>query len=101
MLCNKCGKFPFCEHADVNIHECDKYVKRVVNLMECDDEELKATLKNIGQNKEMSLYEMEQKEKRLIKELKYIIADANLTSDWRTTIEDTIKLLENKQMKGN
>lgn len=96
MLCNKCGKFPFCEHADADIHECDKYVKRVVNLMECDDEELKATLKNIGQNKEMSLYEMDQEEKRLIKELKYIIADANLTSDWRTTIEDTIKLLETK-----
>ena len=94
MLCNKCGKFPFCEHADVNIHECDKYVKSVVNLMKCDDEELKAT-------SEKSLYEMDQEEKRLIKELKYIIADANLTSDWRTTIEDTIKLLENKQMKGN
>lgn len=94
MLCNKCGKFPFCEHADVNIHECDKYVKRVVNLMNCDDEELKAT-------REKSLYEMDQEEKRLIKELKYIIADANLTSDWRTTIEDTIKYLENKQMKGN
>lgn len=89
MLCNKCGKFPFCEHADVNIHECDKYVKRVVNLMNCDDEKLKAT-------REKSLYEMDQEEKRLIKELKYIIADANLTSDWRTTIEDTIKLLENK-----
>ena len=93
MLCNKCGKFPFCEHADVNIHECDKYVKRVVNLMNCDDEELKT--------REKSLYEMDQEEKRLIKELKYIIADANLTSDWRTTIEDTIKLLENKQMEGN
>lgn len=94
MLCNKCGKFPFCEHADADIHECDKYVKRVVNLMECDNEELKAT-------RELSLYEMDQEEKKLIKELKYIIADANLTSDWRTTIEDTIKLLENKQMKGN
>ena len=69
--------------------------------MDLDNEELKATLKNINQSKEMSLYEMEQEEKRLIKELKYIIADANLTSDWRTTIEDTIKLLENKQMKGN
>ncbi len=62
--------------------------------MDLDDEELKATLKNIGQNKEMSLYEMEQEEKRLIKGLKLIIAEANLTSDWRETIEDTIKLLE-------
>ena len=61
--------------------------------MDLDNEELKATLKNIGQNKEMSLYEMEQEEKRLIKGLKLIIAEANLTSDWRETIEDTIKLL--------
>ena len=55
--------------------------------MNLDEEELKAT-------RELSLYEMEQEEKRLIKELKYIIAEANLTSDWRETIEDTIKLLE-------
>lgn len=54
--------------------------------MNLDDEELKAT-------REKSLYEMECEEKRLIKELKYIIAEANLTSDWRKTIEDTIKLL--------
>lgn len=62
--------------------------------MNLDDEELKATLKNINQSKEMSLYEMDQEEKRLIKGLKLIIAGANLTSDWRETIEDTIKLLE-------
>lgn len=41
----------------------------------------------------MSLYEMECEEKRLIKELKLIIAEANLTSDWRETIENTIRLL--------
>lgn len=57
--------------------------------MDLDNEELKATLRN----KEMSLYEMDQEEKRLIKGLKLIIAEANLTSDWRETIEDTIKLL--------
>lgn len=57
--------------------------------MDLDNEELKATLRN----KEMSLYEMEQEEKRLIKGLKLIISEANLTSDWRETIEDTIKLL--------
>lgn len=62
--------------------------------MDLDNEELKATLKNINQSKEMSLYEMDQEEKRLIKGLKLIIAEANLTSDWRETIEDTIKLLE-------
>ena len=61
--------------------------------MDLDNEELKATIKNIGQNKEMSLYEMECEEKKLIKELKIILSDAPLTSDWRKTIEDTIKLI--------
>lgn len=54
--------------------------------MNLDNEELRAT-------RELSLYEMECEEKRLIKGLKIILADANLTSDWRETIEDTIKLI--------
>ena len=73
--------------------------------MDTDDEELKETkrkfnsiygktVKNIVYNREMSLYEMEQQEKKLIKELKMILHDGECKSNWRETINDTIKLLE-------
>ena len=42
---------------------------------------------------ETSLYEMEQKEKKLIRELKMILHDGECKSNWRETINDTIKLL--------
>lgn len=54
--------------------------------MDLDNEELKST-------REMSLYEMEQEEKRLSKELKMILHDGECKAHWRKTIEDTIKLL--------
>lgn len=73
--------------------------------MDTDDEELKETkrkfnsiygktVKNIAYNKEMSLYEMEQQEKKLIRELKMILHDGECKPNWRETINDTIKLLE-------
>lgn len=54
--------------------------------MDLENDELRAT-------KEMSLYDMELKEDKLIKGLKTILCDASLTSDWRETIEETIELL--------
>ena len=54
--------------------------------MDLENDELRAT-------SEMSLYDMELKENKLIKELKVILCDAPLTSDWRETIEETIELL--------
>ena len=54
--------------------------------MDLENDELRAT-------REMSLYDLQLKEDKLIKELKVILCDAPLTSDWRETIEETIKLL--------
>lgn len=54
--------------------------------MDLENDELRAT-------REMSLYDLQLKEDKLIEELKIILSDAPLTSDWRKTIEDTIKLL--------
>lgn len=54
--------------------------------MDLENDELRAT-------REMSLYDLQLKEDKLIEELKIILFDAPLTSDWRKTIEDTIKLL--------
>ena len=55
--------------------------------MDLENDELKAT-------REMSLYDLQLKEDKLIKELKAILCDAPLTSDWRETIKETIELLE-------
>lgn len=54
--------------------------------MDLENDELKAT-------REMSLYDLQLKEDKLIKELKIILSDAPLTSDWRETIKETIELL--------
>lgn len=54
--------------------------------MDLENDELKAT-------REMSLYDLQLKEDKLIKELKVILCDAQLTSDWRETIKETIELL--------
>lgn len=66
--------------------------------MDTDDEELKATKKKfevfIVDLYDVSLYEMEQQEKRLIRELKMILHDGQCKPNWRETINDTIKLLE-------
>jgi len=66
--------------------------------MDTDDEELKATKKKFEVLKvdlyDVSLYEMEQQEKKLIKELKMILHDGQCKPNWRETINDTIKLLE-------
>lgn len=66
--------------------------------MDTDDEELKETKRRFnsiyGKYVELSLYEMEQKEKKLIKELKMILHDRQCKPNWRETINDTIKLLE-------
>lgn len=43
---------------------------------------------------EMSLYEKELQEKKLIRELKMILHDGECRPNWRETINDTIKLLE-------
>lgn len=65
--------------------------------MDTDDEELKETKRRFniiyGKYVESSLYEMEQKEKKLIRELKMILHDGQCKSNWRETINDTIKLL--------
>lgn len=54
--------------------------------MDLENDELRAT-------KEMSLYDLQLKEDKLIKELKIILCDAPLTSDWKKTIKETIELL--------
>lgn len=72
--------------------------------MDLDNEELKETKKiKVPINGfvrevtfseyEMSLYEKELQEKKLIRELKYILHDGQCKPHWRRTIEDTIKLL--------
>lgn len=77
--------------------------------MDTDDEELKAT-KGLRKYKffnctggytllyedkiEMSLYEKEQQEKKILKELKLILHDKKCLPNWREIIEETIKLLE-------
>ena len=43
---------------------------------------------------ELSLYEKELQEKKLIRELKIILHDGQCKPNWRETINDTIKLLE-------
>lgn len=43
---------------------------------------------------ELSLYEKELQEKKLIRELKMILHDRQCKPNWRETINDTIKLLE-------
>lgn len=43
---------------------------------------------------ETSLYDKELQEKKIIKELKYILHDGQCKPNWRRTIKDTIKLLE-------
>lgn len=66
--------------------------------MDTDDEELKETKRRFnsiyGKYVESSLYEMEQQEKKLIRELKMILHDGQCKPNWRETINDTIKLLE-------
>jgi hypothetical protein len=46
------------------------------------------------QEYELSLYEKELQEKKLIRELKIILHDGQCKPNWRETINDTIKLLE-------
>lgn len=73
--------------------------------MDLDDEELKETQtikRSVGgfvrevtfQEYELSLYEKELQEKKLIRELKMILHDGQCRPNWRETINDTIKLLE-------
>lgn len=73
--------------------------------MDLDDEELKErqTIKRsingfvrevTFQEYELSLYEKELQEKKLIRELKMILHDGQCKANWRETINDTIKLLE-------
>lgn len=72
--------------------------------MDLDDEELKKTQtikRSINgfvrevtfQEYELSLYEKELQEKKLIRELKIILHDGECKPNWRETINDTIKLL--------
>ena len=72
--------------------------------MDLDDEELKETqtIKRsingfVGEvtfeEYELSLYDKEQQEKKLIRELKMILHDGECKPNWRETINDTIKLL--------
>ena len=72
--------------------------------MDLDDGELKKTQtikRSINgfvrevtfQEYELSLYEKELQEKKLIRELKMILHDRQCKSNWRETINDTIKLL--------
>lgn len=73
--------------------------------MDINDEKLKesGTIKrSVGgfvrevtfQEYELSLYEKELQEKKLIRELKIILHDGQCKPNWRETINDTIKLLE-------
>lgn len=66
--------------------------------MDTDDDELKETKRRLnsiyGKYVELSLYEKELQEKKLIRELKMILHDGQCKSNWRETINDTIKLLE-------
>lgn len=66
--------------------------------MDTDDEELKATKKKFEvlyvDLYDVSLYDKELQEKRLIRELKIILHDGQCKPNWRETINDTIKLLE-------
>lgn len=65
--------------------------------MDTDDEELKATKKKFEvlyvDLYDVSLYDKELQEKRLIRELKIILHDGQCKPNWRETINDTIKLL--------
>lgn len=65
--------------------------------MDTDDEELKATKKKFEvlyvDLYDVSLYDKELQEKRLIRELKMILHDGECKPNWRETINDTIKLL--------
>ena len=73
--------------------------------MDLDDEELKETQtikRSLGGfvrevtfvEYELSLYDKELQEKKLIRELKMILHDGQCKPNWRETINDTIKLLE-------
>lgn len=66
--------------------------------MDTDDEELKETKKKFEvlyvDLYDVSLYDKELQEKRLIRELKIILHDGQCKPNWRETINDTIKLLE-------
>ena len=66
--------------------------------MDTDEEELKATKKKFEvlyvDLYDVSLYDKELQEKKLIRELKMILHDGECKPNWRETINDTIKLLE-------